>query len=155
MSEFKDIKDILTDQRLVGGALAGQGNTHPAGDDDEQIVHRPEILDRRLSWEIRNKTDHDEKYYYRDLYQFSMEVTGSPVEMHGINRIASPQGYPRSEDHSFDIQSKEGTTGDITDYEARLVKTTRGGDWSEKLPPDTRRDMNVDSLHNYVEPTGQ
>ncbi len=155
MSDFRDITDILTDKRLVGGALAGQGCTHPVGDDDEQIIHCPETLDRRLVWEIRNKSDITETYYYRDLYQFSREVTGTTVEMHGMNRIASIQGYPRPDGHSFDILPKEGTTGSVADYEARIVKTARGGQLIEKLPPSSRRNMNIDHLHNYIEPTGQ
>ena len=155
MADFRDVSDILTDRRLVGGALAGQGDNHPAGDVDEQVVHRPEILNRRFVYEIRNKSVPSELWYYRDLYQFSMEVQGTPVEMNGINRIMSKQGYPRSEDHSFDVPPKDGTTGDITDYEARIIKQLRSDDMAETLPPTSRRDMNVDNLTNYVEHTGQ
>ena len=155
MAEYRDVTDILTDRRLMGGALVGQGDTHPAGDDDEQIIHHPDILNRRLCWEIRNISDENEIYYYRDLFQFSMEVVGTPVEMNGIHRIMSYQGYPRSEDHTFDIPPKIGTTGNITDYEARLVKQVRGGDINETLPPHSRRNMNIIDIPNYVEPTGQ
>lgn len=153
MSEFRDITDILTDERLIGGVLAGQGNEHPAGDFDEPLPPNPELLTEMVRWEIRNKSNVNEIYYYRDLQQFAREVTGAVVEAHGIDTIASAQGYPRSEEHSFDVAPKDGTTGDVKDYEARIIKTSSTLD--ETLPPSSRRDMNVTNLHNYVEPTGQ
>ena len=110
-----------------------------------------ETLNRNLLWEIRNKSDHNEVYHYRDLQQFTLEVQGRVIHQEGIDKIASPQGYPRSESHSFDVPPKAGTTGDITDYEARIVKTER------TAFHETPRRMSrvVSDLYNYVEPTGQ
>jgi len=118
---FRSIPNILSDLDITGGGLAGRGDQHPAGDYDEYQT----TLDTNLYWEIRNISNHNEKYTYRDLQQFALEVRGSIVHMEGINKIASPQMYPRSENHSFNVPPKAGTTGDITDYEARLVKVPR------------------------------
>lgn len=153
MSEFKDVSAILSNTRLAGGSLASQGDSFFAGDWTEFPVAAGVRKDD-LIWEIREKANTDNVFYYKDLYQFAQEVKGSPVEMHGINRIMSPQGYGRPEDHSFDIESKKGTTGNPEDYEARIVKQDRTS-FDEVQPPRPRRDHTITNMYNYVEPTGQ
>jgi hypothetical protein len=145
-TEFKNIVDILSVERLAGGSLAGQGNSFFASDFDEPAVVIRTGED--LMWEVKH-VDGEELAYVKDLLQFAMEIKGSPVMVEGIDKLMSVQGYEVTEGRTFDIPPVDGV-GDISKYEARIVNRPR----TIETRPIPAKD-NINTKFNYVEPTGQ
>jgi len=147
MSDFIAVSDILSRVKTTGGSLVGQGNEFFAGDYDEFLVDYNGKLEE-LFWEIRNKITHTETYIFKDLLQFANIIKGRVIEQHGITTIATPQGYPVDPGHNFNI--KPAGTGNIMDYEAKIIKVPR----TMVITP-APMSRNVADMHNYKEPTGQ
>lgn len=146
-TEFKNIVDILSTERLAGGSLAGQGNSFFASDFDEPAVVIRTGED--LMWAVKPVGEEGPILHVKDLLKFAMDIKGMPVMQEGIDKLMSPQGYEVAEGTTFDVPPMDGV-GDISKYEARIVNRPR----TVEPRPIPAKD-NIEGKFNYVEPTGQ